>query len=175
MAGNTVALMNLLLKPLWVFAPISAAFAASFAYRGQGEGFLAGLLFSAFLALRFRAPIPPRRLFPIFMLFLFLLGIGHTPSRDFSPALSYTAEALIALRVLLLCLLEIRELQERPGRAGVPVLVFALLGEVLASTGLAVSTFRLMDPGLLQVLHLAHLRVFLAGALVEFAWRRLAR
>jgi hypothetical protein len=176
MPGNTVARMNVLLRPLWVFAPFSAAFALSIAYRGAVEGFLAGLVFSAFLALRFRAPLPPRRLFPLLMLFLFLLGIGHTPSRDFIPTLSYTTEALLSLRLLLLVLEEVRDREHgRSAPAGGLVPVFALLVETLVSAGLSVSTFRLIDPALLQVLHLAHLRVVLAGALVEFVWRRLAR
>jgi hypothetical protein len=162
------------LRPLWVFAPIFAAFAVSSGFRGASDGFQAGLVFSGFLALRFREKLSVRRLFPIFMLFLFLLGLGHTPSRDFVPTLSFTAEALIALRLLLLVLGGIQT-RTRPVSPGTKVLVLGLILEALVSAGLAVSTFRLFDPRILQGLHLTHLRVFVAAAAMEFLWRRLSR
>lgn len=162
------------LKPLWVFAPIFAAFALSAWMRGPTEGFQAGMVFSGFLAFYFQEEISARRLFPIFMLFLFLLGIGHTPSREFIPTLSFTAEALIALRLLLLVMSRIQE-RTGPVSPGIWVLISGLIVEIGASAGLAASTFRFISPWILQGFHLAHLRVFVAGALVEFLWRKSAR
>jgi hypothetical protein len=157
--------MKVFLKPLWVFAPIFAAFGVSAWIRGVSDGFLAGMVFSGFLALRFREALLPQKLFPVFMLFLFLLGIGHTPSRDFTPTLSYTTQFLICLRMLFLILGEIQS-QKTGVSTGTRVIMGAILCEAVISGALAAFTFHAIDSRAWTAFRFLHLRLFLVLSLV---------
>ncbi len=151
--------------------------------------FLFAVLFSLFL---FRSPVEmvicgavyafvdafvlPRRLsmgaiFPLSMLFLFLLILSETPERLYTLTLYYTVRLLIVFRSLLLLLGEIRDSEEKTSKAA----LLAISGFAVELGFVAVflySAFKPVDPSLLKAVGFLSLKVLLVSS-IPLVYQRL--
>lgn len=80
-------------------------------FKSADEAVLCGLVYATALGLNLSSHTRPRDLFPLVMLFLFLIVLTQVPVRQFTSSLIYTVRGLILFRALVLCLSEIQASQ----------------------------------------------------------------
>ena len=163
------------LNPLWLFLPLASLYAALAAIgRGDPEAVLPGLVFSVVSAFVLPNPLEGVRAFPILLLFLFLTGLGFTPSRAFSPSLLFTAEMLLVFRLLLAVLSAVTKKRLHPERA----LIGACVGLVVEFGFLCVLLIASFHPTrgpLERIAAKGHLWILLLSVLPLFPAKLLRR
>jgi hypothetical protein len=137
-----------------VFLTLSLFCGLLYAFRSPEEGLLFGLLYGAVLALKLPKTSVVRELFPLVMLFLFLIVLSQAPTRLFTFSLIYTARALILFRGMIMLLLQLQNKHaafERKDWSG--VLGFA--AEFALTVVFAYSTFQPVGIDTLNFAHIA--------------------
>jgi hypothetical protein len=133
----------------WVFLPLSLICGLLYLHTPQ-ESLILGLLYGAALSLRLPKEISPREIFPLLMLFLFLMVLAETPQRSFTFSLAYTTRALILFRGLIVTLARIQT-SKAPTERSQATWALGLTLELFVTAIFVYSTFRPANPEILAV------------------------
>ena len=112
-----------------------------------------------------------RAIFPLTMLFLFLLILSEAPEKVYTLTLYYTVRLLIVFRSLLLLLADIRDTEEKISKAA----IFAITGLAVELGLVAVflySAFKPVDPVFLKSVGFLSLKVLLVST-IPLVYQRL--
>ncbi|MBC7398257.1 MAG: hypothetical protein H7333_12515 [Bdellovibrionales bacterium] len=139
----------------WIFFAFTLIFSV-FLFRSMEEGVLCGVLYAALLGVKLPHDLRPRDLFPLVMLFLFLMVITLIPQRLFTASLMYTVRSLILFRALVATLNGIQGSKRATPKAAI-AWIAGLTLSLGASALLVYSTFRPVGEPLV---HFAHYFVF---------------
>lgn len=145
------------LNPGHLFLALSLPF-AYFLLRSPSEALWSGLIYSLSYAIYFHRPLRPRVLFPLGMLFIFLLVLTQVPEKAFTNSLVITVQVLIAFRGLLLAMMEMQKSKESLHYSRI-LFVAGLSVEFGMNAFLLWSTFRVSGASLLVPMSWLHLRV----------------
>ena len=135
----------------WIFFAFTAVFSL-FLFRTHEEAILCGLLYSALLGFRISPLAKARDLFPLGMLFLFLIVLTQIPPRQFTTSLLYTVRSLILFRTLVLELNAIQTAKSPSSKSALPWII-GLMVSLFASAVLLYSTFKPVSEGVLSAEH----------------------
>jgi hypothetical protein len=109
-----------------------------------------GLLYGAVLSIRLPKDLSMRELFPLVMLFLFIMVLAWAPTRLFTFSLIYTTRALIVFRGLIAVLNRIQA-AKGPTEKNQITLTIGFTLEFMVSAIFVYSTFRPVSPDVLAV------------------------
>ena len=137
------------LRTSWVFLTFSLLCGLLY-LRTPEESLLLGLLYGAALSLRLPRGLSPREIFPLLMLFLFLMVLALSPTRLFTFSLIYTTRALILFRGLIVTLSRIQSSKSSTQKSEVTWSIGLTL-EFFVSAIFVYSTFRPANPEVLAV------------------------
>ena len=142
-------------NPFWIFSFFAAVFGLLYGW-SPSEGVLVPSFYAALFAFRLPRELKPKDLFPLIMLFLFLLILSEAPTRLFTSSLIYAAQGLILFRGLLLVLVQIQNQKEKVKKETLLFISglsfeFILVAIMLYSTFKSVSPIVLTDVRLLRV------------------------
>jgi hypothetical protein len=132
-------------RTYWVFLPLSLLCGLLY-LRTPEESLLLGLLYGAALS----KDLTPREIFPLLMLFLFLMVLAETPARLFTFSLIYTTRALILFRGLIVSLAKIQTSKTETDKSQITWCVGMSL-EFFVSAIFVYSTFRPANPEVLAI------------------------
>ncbi len=138
-------------RPDLIFFVFSAVFAVLL-FRSTEEAVICGTLYAALLGYKLSAETRPRDLFPLAMLFLFLIVLTQIPPRLFTASLIYTVRSLILFRALIVSLNEIQLSKASTPRSSI-AWISALTVSLFASALLVYSTFRPVPEALIHFAH----------------------
>ena len=133
----------------WVFTTLMMICGLMY-FRSHDESLLLGVIYGAALALRLPKQLSVRELFPLVMLFLFLLVLSEAPTRLFTFSLIYTTRALILFRGLIVSLAAIQSRDTETERKE-DTWTVGLTLEFILSTILVYSTFRPVSVDTLKI------------------------
>ena len=151
------------LLPAWIFYPFTAIFAGAYFAFGRADSMIAGAVLSAIAGFRIPGRVPPKKVFPLFMVFLFLLVIGVLPYKATTGTLIHTATFLLSFRILILLLTSIQSAARPVDRSSLS-LIFALVLQGFVSLFLVFSGFKLFSAPVLSVLLILNLKVLAVAA-----------
>ncbi len=162
------------LNSFWVFSAFAVIFSVLFGF-SPSEVSLVTAFYAAVFAFRLPRDVTAKALFPIGMLFLFLVVLSEAPVRLFTPSLIYAAEGLVLFRGLLILLNQIQNQKEKIGR-DTTLLVIGLCFEFALTAIFLYSTFKFVSIETLsyaRILRLAPL-LFFATFSTPLQWMGLA-
>jgi hypothetical protein len=119
-------------------------------FRSRDESLLLGVVYAAALAVRLPKQLTVREVFPLCMLYLFLLVLSEAPTRLFTFSLIYTTRALILFRGLVVSLAAIQS-HDGPTERKELTWTLGLTLEFILSTILVYSTFQPISPTTVSV------------------------
>ena len=94
----------------WVFLILSLVCGfLAFHHPFAKESLLLGLIYASAFSLRFPKDLSVRELFPVLMIFLFLIVLSEVPFQSFSLLLLFTTRALILFRGLLISAMRLKK------------------------------------------------------------------
>ena len=129
-------------------------------FHSQSEAILSGVIYSFVYAFRFHRDISVKALFPLIMLFIFLLVLTEAPERAYTLTLVYTVRLLILFRGLMLILNQIQNSETK-----VPKTEFIFILGTTIELGLVgillYSTFKVLGFQFLQTVHFLSVKLFL--------------
>jgi hypothetical protein len=146
------------LLPAWIFFPFTGVFAGAYFGLGRADSMVAGAVLSAVAGFRIPGRVSPGKLFPLFMVFVFLLVIGVLPYRATTGILIHTASFLLSFRILILLLASIQTAARQVDRASLTVII-ALVTQGFVSLFLIFSGFKSFDPSLVSLALMVNLKV----------------
>lgn len=118
--------------------------------RTPDPSLLLGVVYGSALSMRLPLSLSVRDLFPLVMLFIFLLVLNESPTRLFTVSLIFTTRALIVFRGMIITLVQIQSSKKSVEKNQV-TWVTGLTFEFLLSAILVYSTFRPVMPEILDV------------------------
>ena len=117
--------------------------------RGPTDLLICGAAYAFVDAFVLPKSVSVKSIFPLGMLFLFLLILSEVPEKVYTATLYYTVRGLIVFRSLMLLLSEVQESEEKTSKALIATVVgFAL--ELSLVAVLLYSSFKHVDPTVLK-------------------------
>ena len=117
--------------------------------RSPEVSLLLGMVYAAVFSLRLPERLSARELFPVVMLFLFLIILASSPPRLFTISLIYTVRALLTFRAMIITLQLIQNSKNGTDKQTFAWVV-GLAIEFMCSAILVYSTFRPVAPSILE-------------------------
>jgi len=151
------------LLPAWVFFPFTVLFIGAFFGLGRADSMIAGAVLSAVAGFRIPGRVSPGKLFPLFMVLVFLFVVGVLPYKATTGTLIYTACFLLSFRILILMLTSIQGGSKQVDRAALTV-IFALVLQGFVSLFLVFSAFKPLSPSWVSLALMVNLNVLAVAA-----------
>ena len=125
----------------------------------MSELVVSGAIYSFVYAFNFNR-ISVKSVFPLVMLFLFLIVLSEVPERAYTLTLIFTVRLLVVFRGLMLILTQIQN-ADAPASKSELGFVVGLTIELALLAVLLYSTFKFLSPELLKTVHFLSLKLFL--------------